>query len=233
MFGDTAPAEELHDLLDRYPNLHIYCDDAHGFGWDGPRGMGNHLLRAGWHDRLFVVVGLAKSFGTMGGVLAMKDADMTKTIRANGGPLVFGGPIPPAVLGASIASADIHLSPELPGLQAELKRRIRRVNALGSELGLPLATKEETPIWFVDIGRIRGSMDLAVRMLDSGFYVNPSAFPVVPRGHSGVRFTVTNHNSIESIDSMLTRLNELRLEMFGETEVEIDLATEVQEAAES
>jgi 7-keto-8-aminopelargonate synthetase-like enzyme len=148
---------------------------------------------------------------------------MAKNIEANGGPLVFGGPIPPALLGASIASADIHLSPEVSDLQSDLRQRIRMINALASEMGISFATDEETPIWFVEVGATRRAVEMASRMLESGFYVNPSAFPVVPRGHAGVRFTVTNHNSMETIESMLTRLNELRLEMVGETEVVVDL----------
>ncbi|MDX2344936.1 MAG: aminotransferase class I/II-fold pyridoxal phosphate-dependent enzyme [Acidimicrobiia bacterium] len=33
MFGDLAPVELIHPLLDEYTNLHLYYDDAHGFGW--------------------------------------------------------------------------------------------------------------------------------------------------------------------------------------------------------
>ena len=35
MYGDTAPIEAISNLLDRYPSLHVYFDDAHGFGWSG------------------------------------------------------------------------------------------------------------------------------------------------------------------------------------------------------
>jgi hypothetical protein len=46
---------------------------------------------------------------------------------------------------------------------------------------------------------------------------------VVPRGHGGLRFTVTNYNSLSQIEAMLVQLNELRLELSGETDIEIDL----------
>lgn len=225
MIGDTAPAERLHGLLDKYPNFHIYCDDAHGFGWDGIHGKGNHLRRTGWHERLVVVVGLAKSFGTMGGVVALQDRDLAGAIQSNGGPIVFGGPIPPAILGASIASADIHLSDELPVLQSQLMAKMRLINRFSGEIGLPLAARDETPLWFLEVGPTKGAIELAARMRLSGFYLNASAFPVVPRGRAGVRFTVTNKNTTSQIEDMLVCLNEHRLEMFGETEVEIDLDT--------
>ncbi len=223
MHGDTAPAEGLRDLLERYDNFHIYCDDAHGFGWDGYRGMGNYLKRAGWHDRLVISMGMAKSFGTMGGLIATKNDDFAEAIRLTGSPLIFGGPIPPPILGASIASADIHLSDEHAALQNELNERIAFVNDFSDEIGLPLLTKEHTPLWFTDIGPSKESFDGARIMRERGFYTNPAAFPVVPRGHGGIRFTVTRYNGLDQIERMLLALRETRLEMIGDTEVEIDL----------
>ncbi|HUF95271.1 MAG TPA: aminotransferase class I/II-fold pyridoxal phosphate-dependent enzyme [Acidimicrobiia bacterium] len=141
MHGDTVPVEALHPLLEKHPRLHVYCDDAHGFGWSGPRGSGTYLSRAGWHERLVIAVGLAKSFGTLGGVVATPNRDFLDMINLTGSPLVFGGPIPPPMLGASVASADIHLSDELDTLQGELDRRIKYVNAFSDSIGLPLARK--------------------------------------------------------------------------------------------
>jgi 7-keto-8-aminopelargonate synthetase-like enzyme len=33
MYGDLAPLDEIFALADKYPSLHIYADDAHGFSW--------------------------------------------------------------------------------------------------------------------------------------------------------------------------------------------------------
>ena len=35
MFGDYAPIDELMQLCDKYPQLHIYFDDVHGMSWKG------------------------------------------------------------------------------------------------------------------------------------------------------------------------------------------------------
>ncbi len=223
MHGDTVPVEDVHVLLDRYPNFHLYCDDAHGFGWDGPRGSGTYLKRAGWHERLVISVGMAKSFGTMGGIVATPNADFIEMITLTGGPLIFGGPLPPAVLGASVASADIHLSRDLPGLQAELNRRIDFVNRFSREIGLPLAGRHHTPLWFLEVGSSKHVLEMLSRMKQKGFFLNGAVFPVVPRGHGGLRFTVTNYNSLNQIEEMMVRLNDTRLEIFGESEVDVDL----------
>jgi 7-keto-8-aminopelargonate synthetase-like enzyme len=223
MHGDTVPVEALHPLLERHPRLHIYCDDAHGFGWSGPRGSGTYLSRAGWHERLVIAVGLAKSFGTMGGVVATPNRDFIDMINLTGSPLVFGGPIPPPMLGASIASADIHLSDELAVLQGELDRKIKFVNAFSDSIGLPLAAFDNTPLWFLEVGASKKVLEGLSKMKTAGFFLNGAVFPVVPRGHGGLRFTVTNYNSLSQIEAMLVQLNELRLELSGETDIEIDL----------
>ena len=37
MFGDFAPAAEIAPLLDEFPSLHVYYDEAHSMGWLGRR----------------------------------------------------------------------------------------------------------------------------------------------------------------------------------------------------
>ncbi|HUG07663.1 MAG TPA: aminotransferase class I/II-fold pyridoxal phosphate-dependent enzyme [Acidimicrobiia bacterium] len=211
MKGVTAPAEDLRAMLDRHQELWLYCDDAHSFGWSGGSGGGQFLERAGWHERIVMTYGLAKSFGTMGGIVANPDAELMEIVETVGGPMIFGGPLPPGTLGASIASADIHLSDELPGLQEDLMERIRLVNRLSEELGLPIASREETPLWFCEIGPALSAISVGVSMLEKGYFLNAAVFPAVPRNQGGVRFTVTRYNGIDQIEEMLTTLNDVRL----------------------
>ena len=63
MLGDLAPAREAVQLLDEFPALHCYFDDAHGLGWQGLHGRGTVLHQVPWHERLIVAGGLSKSFG--------------------------------------------------------------------------------------------------------------------------------------------------------------------------
>lgn len=223
MRGDTSPAEDLMSILDRHERLHLYVDDAHGFGWAGENGRGQFLDRAGWHDRVVVIVGLAKSFGSVGGVIASANAGFAETIELCGPALTFGGPIPPPSLGASVASAEIFLSPEIIEMQSELMERIRLVNELSEELGLEFASLEETPLWFLDVGKVKDMMRLTSAMRDRGYFLNGAGFPAVPYGHAGLRFTVTRDLSLDQIEAMLTCLHETRLEMFGESEILVDV----------
>ncbi|MGD2043830.1 MAG: aminotransferase class I/II-fold pyridoxal phosphate-dependent enzyme [Acidimicrobiia bacterium] len=207
MHGDTAPAEEIRQLLEAHDNFWVYCDDAHSLGWSGTTGRGQFLERSGWHERLVMAFGLSKSFGSLGGVVAAADASVIDNIGLAGGPLVFGGPLPPASLAAGIASADIHLSDELGVLQGELYERIHLVNSYSRQIGLPLSSYEETPLWFVELGGAMTTASAAARLRHDGFFLNVAVHPVVPRGRAGVRFTVTRHNSMQQIGEMLDSLH--------------------------
>lgn len=207
MHGDTAPAERLRDLLEAHSNLWIYCDDAHGFGWAGSKGRGQHLERAGWHERLVMSFGLSKSFGAAGGVVAALDHELIEQVKMLGGPMVFGGPLSPASLGAGVASADIHLSEELPLLQRDLSERIDFVNSRAREIGLPLTSFERTPLWFVEVGPQMTTGSVAGRVQRDGFFVNIAVHPVVQRRRSGIRFTVTRYNTMHQIEALLDSIN--------------------------
>ena len=112
MFGDAAPISALHDLLDHYPRFHFYCDDAHGMSWAGPHGRGYALAARPLRDRMIIATSLVKAFSAGGGALIFPDAESCRKVRTCGGPMIFSGPVQPPMLGAAIASARIHLSPE-------------------------------------------------------------------------------------------------------------------------
>jgi 7-keto-8-aminopelargonate synthetase-like enzyme len=206
MFGDLAPVKEVHPLLDRYPNLHVYYDDAHGFGWQGQHGRGYVLSEVPWHPRMVVAAGLSKSFGTNGAVLAFGDAGTAKTVAYCGSTFVFSGPIQTASLGASIASADFHLSPEHPIKQQELRDRIRLAGELLSLHGLPVVGNEQTPIWFVRVGAVKQVIQLVRDLMADGYYVNPAGYPVVPLGSAGIRFTQTLHQSEDQLRGLIAAI---------------------------
>jgi 7-keto-8-aminopelargonate synthetase-like enzyme len=222
MQGDLAPLAFLNEILDEYPSLHAYIDDAHGFSWTGRHGRGPALEALGTHDRVVVAFGLAKSFGTTGGVIASANRELVDLIELCGGPLSFGGPVPPAVLGASMASAQIHLSDEHHELSRELIARILAVNEECRHLGIPLASEDLAPIRFVPVGSTERMFTIVEAMKRDGFYVNGAMFPIVPQGHEGVRFTVGLN--VEQID-MFTMLERLAVHVraTSESDVVIDL----------
>src|SRR5688572_23501395 len=153
MHGDLAPLAELVELLDRVPSLVAYVDDAHGVGWAGRNGAGVALGQGGpLHERMVVALGLSKSFATGGAALVLPRAELARRILACGSTFIFSGPLQPAQLGAGIASAQIHLSPEIEVFQRRLRERIDAFDRVAHELGVPLRVRSPSPIRFVEIG---------------------------------------------------------------------------------
>jgi 7-keto-8-aminopelargonate synthetase-like enzyme len=208
MFGDFAPFEELARMLERWPQLHLYVDDAHATGWLGIHGRGGALTQFGAHDRVTVALSLNKSFAAAGAALALPDEETKLRIRRCGGPLLFSGPIQPPMLGAALASAQLHMSAGHSRAQAELLRRIDYARTAADRAGLDLASNYRTPIFFVR----RDSVDQATSdvqwLMKRGFYVCASAFPAVPMNLPGIRFTITLHTEQTDIDALIGALAE-------------------------
>ena len=166
-------------------------------------GRGGALRQLGQHKRVVVALSLNKAFAAAGGALALPDAELKVRIRRCGGPMLFSGPIQPPMLGAAVASSDLHLMAEHSAIQAELMRRIDYALAAAAQADLPLATQHRTPVFFIPCDSVEEATDEVRRLINEGFYVCPSAFPAVPVNRPGVRFTITLHNELEDIDALI------------------------------
>ena len=233
MLGDVAPVAQIMDLVDRNDNLYAYFDDAHGFGWRGPNGRGWVLDAVPWHPRLVVAVSLAKSFGSGGAALAFPEKAMAERVQMSGGTLVFSGPLHPAQLGAAIASADIHLSPELEERQAVLHQQINLVREGLVAANLPVVNTDSTPLWFVRIGGSEQGMELGRRMMNDGFYLNFAAFPAVPVGQAGLRLTHTLYHTADQIEAMIESLARNFRAVAGDPEIIFDISDRAMKQTEA
>jgi 7-keto-8-aminopelargonate synthetase-like enzyme len=206
MYGDLAPLGLLRKLLEVAPNVRLYVDDAHGMSWAGQHGRGSFLSRMRQDERIVVVTSLNKAFSASGGCLVFPTKDEREQVRITGGPMVFSGPLQPPMLGAAVAAADVHLSSEIEGLQAELRDRVDHCNALSQDMELPLLVKNEAPIFFFALGLPRVAMAVAERMRADGVYVNVSMYPSVPMRRAGIRMAVTSAHTRADITRCLEGL---------------------------
>lgn len=214
--GDLAPLDELAVLLDRYEQLHIYADDAHGFSWQGKNGKGLVLTRFGKHHRVTVALSLNKSFACAGGALAFSDEKIKQKVRNLGETMTFSGPVQPPMLGALRASADIHLSEELGYHQARLRKRISLFNDISDQKSLNLSNRIISPIRFIQIGSTEDTAWLARILIENGFFVCASGFPSVAKNKAGLRITLNNHIKEEDIKSLLDFITQFMRERDGE-----------------
>ncbi len=206
MYGDCAPLRRLEELLDLYPQFHLYVDDAHGMSWAGHRGTGYALSQINLHRKMILATSLNKAYAAGGAVFVIPDEQTRDRIRNCGGPLIFAGQQQNSALGAGIACAKIHLSPEIYTLQQQLQDNIRYCHNLLENYGLPIVSHPETPIFFIGLGLPRVGYNLVKKMKQDGFLVNLSVFPAVPESCTGVRFSVNRHHTFSQLESLTETL---------------------------
>lgn len=223
MFGDVAPVEVIGEFMERYPNLYCYFDDAHGFSWYGLHGRGYVLSHMEWSERLVLAMGLSKSFGSGGAVLAFGDPEMARRVDLLGGPMNFSGPIHPPTLGAMLASTEIHLSTEHFDLRRRMSDQIDLVSKTLAHHGLPVVSWARTPVWLVKVGEVHDMLEVGRRLLDDGFFINVAGFPLVPAGMAGIRLTHTLNNTDVQIQSLAEALSHHLRAVVGEVDSSIDL----------
>lgn len=208
MYGDFLPLNELYNLLDAHEQFNLYVDDAHGTGWAGKNGVGYVLSQKHHHERLFLVAGLAKSFAACGGVLVFPDERTKRRVRNCGGTFIFSGPIQPPMLGAIVASAKLHLSPEIKIRQAELQKRVDYFVETCKGFKLPLIGESNSPIFFIGVGKPGVGYNMVTRIMNKGFYINLSVFPSVPYKNTGLRIPLTVNHTFEDIYNLLSIIAE-------------------------
>jgi 7-keto-8-aminopelargonate synthetase-like enzyme len=206
MFGDLAPMDHLSELLAKYPRLQLYVDDAHATSWRGKNGRGHTLDAIPDRSRVVVALSLNKGFAAGGGALIFGSSEDRDRVRRSG-PMIFGGPVQPPMLGAAVASAKLHLAPDFAKLQQQLLDRIRLVVALAEELRVPLASVDATPIFFIVCHDVEVTYAVARAMRSRGIYVSISVYPAVPRDKCGIRFTITLHNAEDDIRFLMHSLS--------------------------
>lgn len=114
-------------------------------------------------------------------------------VHSCGATMIFSGPLPPPMLGAGIASAKIHLSPEIVTLQEELASRIGLFRRAATDMGIELLSGELSPVQYVLVGELDRMLAAARDVMDDGFFVSCCGYPAVARNHSGLRLTLSRH----------------------------------------
>lgn len=199
MRGDFAPFAALKELLGRYPALHLYVDDAHSTSWYGTHGRGAALTHLPDDDRVVVALSLNKAFAAAGGAVVVSNPALKRKIRTCGGTMMFSGPIQAPMLGAAVASARLHLSPELGRMQVALREKIDHARAQATQVGVNVVADDPTPIFQLPYDSSVDARQATHAFWKAGFYVCPVSFPAVPMSTPGIRFTVCASNELEDI----------------------------------
>ncbi|MGI8398320.1 aminotransferase class I/II-fold pyridoxal phosphate-dependent enzyme (plasmid) [Agrobacterium deltaense] len=200
--GGAAPVKDLRHLQDRY-GLFVYLDDAHGISVAGRNGEGfvrSQIDNLG--DNTIIAASLGKGFGASGGLLMLGTPSQDQAIRRYAPTFGFScAPNMPAV-GAALASAKIHATPELGFLQKKLTDNLGLFDQL-----IPTETSgSPLPMRLVRIGGEEDAIDAAEFLLQHGHYVSVVFFPTVARGQAALRMAVTAAHRPNDIRDLATFL---------------------------
>lgn len=215
MFGNVAPFQKLYELLNQYEQFNLYIDDSHGMSWTGKHGAGAVLEAIPFHERMVLITSLGKAFGATGGVAVFHDQGTRELVRTLGKPLLFTGPIQPALLCAAVESAKIHLSDEIYTLQSRIKAKIAYFEQKAASLNLPFVGHDGTPIFFLGVGDFDFAIKLVSGLVDAGYFASLACYPGVPIENTGVRFLLTMHHTEQDIDGVLERTAELMTQLMA------------------
>jgi 7-keto-8-aminopelargonate synthetase-like enzyme len=197
--GGYAPVKDLQRLQERY-GLFLYIDDAHGISLFGQRGEGfvRHQLPDTLGERTIIAASLGKGFGASGGILMLGTEQQDALFRRYALPHAFSASPNLAAVGAALASAQIHDSPELGQRQRRLAERIRFFDEriVTEQRGHPL------PVRMVSIGSEKLAIAVAEELLEQGFYTSVTFFPTVARGKAGIRICLTADHDFEEIETL-------------------------------
>ncbi|MEM9389117.1 MAG: aminotransferase class I/II-fold pyridoxal phosphate-dependent enzyme [Bacteroidota bacterium] len=209
MYGDFAPIKELIALAEKYEQLHLYVDDAHGMSWAGRNGAGYVMsqMQDGLYRKMILTSTMGKAFGACGGLTLFPNKEWQRKVKTFGGPLTFSVQMEPPILGAAMASAHLHLSDQIYEYQEDLRSKISYANELMKKTDLTLITDNISPIFYIGTGTMEVGNKLINRLINDGIYVNLAPFPGVPAKNTGLRVTISRHNRIEDIEEMSEKLS--------------------------
>ncbi|MEJ2858644.1 MULTISPECIES: 8-amino-7-oxononanoate synthase family protein [unclassified Saccharothrix] len=203
--GGYAPVRELAVLQEKY-GLLVYYDDSHSISAYGERGIGYVRTHSPVLDeRTITVATLNKAFGTSGAAIMLDGypKQVLRIVERFAGALSYSQPMNTAAVGASLASAEIHRTPELGLLQKRLYANIELFDSL-------MKTEQSGTTYPIRVVPVSDETVVAAgrRVFEAGFYVSPVFFPIVARGTAGLRVMLRAGQTEEQIRALCAVLGE-------------------------
>lgn len=178
MDGDQAPLQEICELKRDFPNMLIYCDEAHALGVCGPCGLG---LARQLPEVDFIVGTLGKAIGSMGAYVVCRKQLHREYLVNTARSLIFSTALPPLNVAWSR-----HVLEHVPQMEEE-RRRLRK---LSQQLAEVLGGKPSHIQPYI-VGSSEAALGLSASLREVGFKVLPIRTPTVPPGTERLRFSLS------------------------------------------
>jgi len=213
----AAPVEELVRTAKEHGAL-VLVDEAHSFGFYGPRGAGLCAAR-GVSDQVdFIMTTLSKALGSLGGVIAAREEHVA-LLKSSARAYIFQATVSPADIAAALASlrrlsTDDSLAERLWDTTAYMRERF---TAAGFDLGTgdgPIVTPH-----FSDKDKLYA---IAHGLYQRGVHTAAVTYPIVESGGGRLRFICSAAHTREDVDVTLEALIEAEREAEAELQAADD-----------
>ncbi len=194
MDGDRCPLMELVKLKKRF-GFFLMVDEAHATGIYGENGAGI-IEEDGVSDDVDIAMGtFGKALGSYG-AYAAASREMVDYLVNRARTFIYSTALPPAVIGASLASlylvgSEVQHRLDLLAKVAFFKKQLRR-KGLKDDFG----PSQIIPIMIGDSAK---ALAAAAELRRSGIYLKAVRPPTVPEGTARLRFSITNHHREEDL----------------------------------
>ena len=200
MDGDITDLGALVALKQRYDNVRLYVDDAHGVGVYGKTGLGVAQMQGVAGEIDFLVGTFGKALASVGGYLLCDDvikAYLINTMR----PLIFSTALPPINMAwTTFVFEQMQSMHHERTILANLNDKLRQIIK-----GLGLNCPSDSHIIPIIVGDNDRAVRYAGSLQQAGFYVLPIRPPTVPKNTARVRLCL--NSGITEAD--ITRLGDV------------------------
>ncbi len=197
----AGPVSDIVRTAKKYGAL-VLVDEAHSFGFYGPRGAG--LCAAlGVTDQVdFIMTTLSKALGSLGGVIAAREEHVA-LLKSSARAYIFQATVSPADIAAALAalrrlSSDDSLRERLWDTTTYMRQRF---SDAGYDLGTgdgPIVTPH-----FSDKDKLYA---IAHGLYQRGVYTAAVTYPIVESGRGRLRFICSAAHTREDVDRTLEAL---------------------------
>ncbi len=197
----AAPVADIVRTAKKYDAL-VLVDEAHSFGFYGPRGAGLCAAQGVTDQVDFIMTTLSKALGSLGGVIAAREEHIA-LLKSSARAYIFQATTSPADIAAALAalrrlSSDDALRGRLWDTTAYMRQRF-------SEAGYDLGTGDG-PIVTPHFGDKDKLYAIAHGLYKRGVLTAAVTYPVVESGRGRLRFICSASHTREDVDRTLEAL---------------------------
>lgn len=200
MDGDRTSLDALLDIKRRYGNILLYVDEAHAFGATGPHGLGLCMGHDGFNE-IDVIIGTFGKACASSGAFAVMSGELHDYAVNRSRSFIFSTALPPINCAWTRYMIDTLIN---------MNTERQHLNDISKQLCDGLSITDSRYIVPVIAGSASKAIEMSEKLLEKGFKVLPIRTPTVPPGTERLRISLNASLSEETIDRLLSSINEIQ-----------------------